>query len=238
MREAFIRTWQNTKKIPPIFWLCLFGRMFYVASKATYDSLSVLTLQSILGVSNERAVLFTSMQQLASAVTFLLSFLSNLSPRAPVAFLIAASSLMIVCHIVFVCFGFPGTYLEGIGAEAVACSVSVAIGISFGMFASNASYVIVSLAGKELAASGIGLTFSIQYLIMSGLNPLVNHIGSTIGYVYACFCYLGFLALSLGFLIPVAVKSCGRGSQSRGRAPEGQPATDRSSSPTSLRGRE
>lgn len=215
LKEAFLQTWRNARRIPPIFWLCLFGRMFYVASKATYDSLSVLTLQSILGIGGDMAVLFTSMQQLSSAAAFLLSFISNISPKAPIAFLLAGISLLAVCHVTFISFGFLGASLGPVAAEGVACAVSVAIGLSFGMFASNASYVIVSLAGRELAASGMGLTYSVQYLIMSGLNPLVNHIGATAGYVYACFCYLGFLALSLGFLVPAAVRIC-RGGEAGG----------------------
>ena len=45
--------------------------------------------------------------------------------------------------------------------NALALAISISIGVSFGAFASNASALLLKLAGKNLGASALGIVFSL-----------------------------------------------------------------------------
>lgn len=202
-KDMFTAVTDSIKTAQPLLWMMVVGRLLFMGTRMGYDSTSVLFLTDILGLDNDTIVSAVGVSQISSAVSFLLmGFLVSFWHLGPI--------LIIVCGYISLLGAVMTLYFfRSLSPQQTVQScylICVFVGISFGFFASNSSAVIVSLSKKAMAASGLGLVFSLQFLIMSIIVPLAMYVARTSSYRTACWVYAGVLLCAAPFLFTVFTK--------------------------------
>lgn len=166
-------------------------------------------IQTQFSVTEDQAKTIVATQGIISAVSFVVTSVVSVK-CVRIYYFVGIGAILII--VAFVIFAIGGK------STGLAFVPSVLIGCSFGMFASNASAMLVELAGGEtLGASALGLVFSLQYLIMSGIIPLGDEIAKTGEYIngilYAVLC-----SIALFLIILISIKWLSK--QARTSGPE------------------
>ncbi|KAH0570565.1 Major facilitator superfamily protein [Spironucleus salmonicida] len=147
-------------KIPAVYFILACFRILFTASKSTYDSRSIIALKTIYNIPLEISQQAQIVQTSLSAVVFLISGISGFFKFGPEIFVILGA--------LFCCFGYIFCYFS-IPNQFL---ISTLIGFGFGMVAANCSALLVKRAGGGLASSALGVVFSLQYLLSTGIIPL------------------------------------------------------------------
>ncbi len=202
-KDMFTAVTDCIKTARPLLWLMVVGRILFMGTRMGYDSTSVMFLTNIFGLDNDTVVSAVGVSQISSAISFLLTgFLVSFWQLGPI--------LIILCgHISLMGALMTLYFFKSSDPQQVAKAcylICTFVGISFGFFASNSSAVIVSLSKKAMAASGLGMVFSMQFLIMSGIVPLAMYIAKSISYRTACWVYIGVLLCAVPILLTVFTK--------------------------------
>lgn len=210
-RNMFTAVTDCIKTARPLLWMMVMGRLLFMGTRMGYDSTSVMFLTNILKLDNDTIVSAVGVSQISSAASFLLmGFLVSFWQLGPILIIICGYISLIGA--ILTLYFFKGTDQHAVKACYLICTF---VGISFGFFASNSSAVIVSLSKKAMAASGLGLVFSMQFLIMSIIVPLAMYIAKNKSYWTACWVYIGVLLCAAPFLFTVFIKLAINYSQSR-----------------------
>ncbi|CAL6052261.1 Major_facilitator superfamily protein [Hexamita inflata] len=188
----------SLKQLKLPYFLLLIARIAYTCAKSTYDTRSVSAFQEQLNVSKDKAVKFVVSQSITSAVSFIFFSIVSVFMQKSQYLVLFGAIVVSAAYLVF-------TLSTNI---AVGYTTSILIGISFGAFASNASALLVKLAGKSLGASALGIVFSVQYLIMSGMIPLAEYIGQFGEYING-WIYFGLALLCIVLLVIIIQKWVG-----------------------------
>lgn len=211
-KDMFTAVTDCIKTARPLLWMMVVSRLLFMGTRMGYDSTSVLFLTDILGLDNDTIVSAVGVSQISSAVSFLLmGFLVSFWQLGPILIIICGyiSLLGAVMTLYFFRSSDPQQTVRS------CYLICIFVGISFGFFASNSSAVIVSLSKKAMAASGLGLVFSMQFLIMSIIVPLAMYVARTNSYRTACWVYIGVLLCAAPFLLTVFTKLAINYSQTR-----------------------
>lgn len=202
-RDMFTAVTDCIKTARPLLWMMVMGRLLFMGTRMGYDSTSVMFLTDILKLDNDTIVSAVGVSQISSAVSFLLmGFLVSFWQLGPILIIICGY-ISLVGAIMTLYFFKSSDAQHAVKACYLICTF---VGISFGFFASNSSAVIVSLSKKAMAASGLGLVFSMQFLIMSVIVPLAMYIARKKSYRTACWVYIGVLLCAAPFLLTVFTK--------------------------------
>ncbi|TNJ30276.1 Major facilitator family protein [Giardia muris] len=201
-KELFKRQIDAIRAAPTVLWLFIVVRLIFLGSKMAFDSTSTLTLTSALNVPEDRVVFCVGIQQLTSAISFLITgLLTSFHRSGPMIAILIGFLIMLLGMIsLYIFSGF-----ESGRTFTTAICVTVFLGLSFGTFAGNASSVIVALSSVYIAATGLGIVFSLQFILMSGIVPLSNYVAKKLGSRNICWLYIGILIVAIPFLVISAI---------------------------------
>ncbi|CAL6007334.1 Major_facilitator superfamily protein [Hexamita inflata] len=166
-KQSLKNTFVQIKSLSIWYWFIAISRILCTASCKVYDSRSVNSLAGIfqLPISTVK----TNIVYQGSSAAIILVLLSLIQLRfQKIQHLAFSGQLLIVLSMLFFIFGNKNFLL----------AICLTTGIGMGLSISTANALLVDLAGKKLGASAVGFVYSLRYLTITILTPIVQSIAN------------------------------------------------------------
>lgn len=84
-------------------------------------------------------------------------------------------------------------------------------GFGVGLFISTTAALLVRMAGGTIGASAVGIVYSMKYLLISVMTPLMQYIGDHVNQVANGWIYFALHSVAIGSIIIAISKDPGLG---------------------------